>query len=614
MTGPDDGDLMARPWARFDDLAAGEALLCPPPSEILTATRPDEVAGVLQQVHDATEAGSWAFGYVAYEAASGLDPQLAGGPASPGEPPLVWFGLCDEPARVEPLRPPADDGQPPGRWRPDWTDDEHARAVATVREHIAAGETYQCNLTDRLRSAAAGDPERLYARLALAQHGAYNAYLDLGRHVVASASPELFFEWAGDVVRTRPMKGTAPRGRTTAEDREQSRLLRSSGKEQAENLMIVDLLRNDLGRVAQVGSVAVDELFALERYPTVWQLTSQVSARTVPGTRLLDLFRALFPCGSVTGAPKRRTMQLIDELEPTPRGVYCGAVGLVAPPSAPVRARFSVAIRTAVVDRATGSAVYGAGGGITWGSEASRERAELHAKAAVLAHDVSAHQLLETFAFVPGEGLRNLDRHLARMADSADWAGFRLDPAAARQSLDDALAGRTEPTRTRLLLSRSGDVEVEVEAMPPVSPRPVRLALDDDPVDAANPWLQHKSTRRDVYLSRALRHPETDDVIMVNQHGELTETTTANLAVRLDGRWWTPPTSTGCLPGVERGRLLEAGRLRERVLSVADLHRAEQLAVLNSLRGWRSARLLTGRPDASESPRVAVPSVSGGGS
>ena len=234
---------MARPWARFDDLRAGTALLCPAPYEILTAVRPDEVADVLQRVHDATEAGSWAYGYVAYEAASGLDPQLPGGPSSPDEPPLVWFGLCEEPAEVASLTPPAEAGQPSTSWQPDWTDAEHARAVADVREQIAAGETYQCNLTDRLRSTLAEDPQALYARLALAQRGAYNAYVDLGRHVVASASPELFFEWAGDVVRTRPMKGTAPRGRTTAEDREQSRRLRSSSKEQAENLMIVDLLR-----------------------------------------------------------------------------------------------------------------------------------------------------------------------------------------------------------------------------------------------------------------------------------------------------------------------------------------------------------------------------------
>ncbi|MBB3674813.1 aminodeoxychorismate synthase component I [Modestobacter versicolor] len=601
---------MTGPWARFDDLRTGRSLRCPPPSRVLTATTPDEVAGVLQQVSDATEAGSWAFGYVAYEAAAGLDPLLPGGSTTAGELPLVWFGLCGEPQEVAPPTPPAEAGAPAGPWLPDWSDDEHARAVETVREHIAAGETYQCNLTDRLRTTAAGDPEQLYARLALAQRGAHNVYLDLGRHVIASASPELFFDWAGDVVRTRPMKGTAPRGRTTAEDREQSSRLRASSKEQAENLMIVDLLRNDLGRVAEVGSVVVDELFTLERYPTVWQLTSQVSARTRPGTGLLDLFRALFPCGSVTGAPKRRTMQLIDDLEPTPRGVYCGAVGLVAPPSAPFRARFNVAIRTAVVDRSTGEGVYGAGGGITWGSVAAAERAELRAKTAVLGHDVTEHRLLETLAFLPGEGLRTVEGHLDRMADSAGWAGFRFDRGAVLALLEQAVAGRAEPARVRVLLSRSGQVEVELQALPPAGPLPVRLALDDDPVDAASPWLQHKSTRRDVYLTRALRHPEADDVVLVNQHGELTETTTANLALRIGGTWWTPPTSSGCLPGVERVRLLGLGRLHERVLHVGDLRDAEEVAVLNSLRGWRPAVLLPG----TTAPGLAVESAPGAAS
>ncbi|WP_369138659.1 aminodeoxychorismate synthase component I [Modestobacter versicolor] len=606
---PSGAPSWGRPWARFDDLRTGGSLRCPPPYRVLTASTPAEVPGVLQQVHDATEAGSWAYGYVAYEAAAGLDPQLPGGSTAPGEPPLVWFGLCEEPVPVPPPAPAAA-ATPATPWLPDWTDDGHARAVGTVREHIAAGETYQCNLTDRLRSTVTGDVEELYTRLALAQRGAYNAYLDLGRHVVASASPELFFEWSGDVVRTQPMKGTAPRGRTTAEDQEQSGRLRASSKEQAENLMIVDLLRNDLGRLAEVGSVVVDELFSLERYPTVWQLTSQVSARLRPGTGLLDLFRALFPCGSVTGAPKRRTMQLIDSLEPTPRGVYCGAVGLVGPPSAPVRARFNVAIRTAVVDRATGEAVYGAGGGITWGSEAAAERAELHAKAAVLAHDVTDHRLLETLAFLPGEGLRNLEGHLARMADSADWADVRFDRARVLAAVRQAVAGRTVAARVRVLLARSGDVEVELQPLPPPAPLPVRLVVDDDPVDATSPWLQHKTTRRDVYLTRALRHPEADDVVLVNQHGELTETTTANLAVRLGGRWWTPPTSCGCLPGVERARLLASGRLAERVLTATDLAGAEDVAVLSSLRGWRAATVLGG-PGAA---RVAVPSATGAGS
>ncbi|WP_051807903.1 aminodeoxychorismate synthase component I [Actinoplanes subtropicus] len=353
--------------ARFDDLVAGRALVCPPPRRVLTTSDPGEVAGVLRAVERATEAGAWAYGYVSYDA---------------GGPPLIWFGLCDEPVADEPIAAPPGP-RPPIGWTPDWTAAEHARAVAAVRRHIADGETYQCNLTDRLR-AVVEDPFELYARMATAQRAAYNAYLDTGRFVIASASPELFFDWVGDRLRTRPMKGTARRGDDPAADALAARRLRASAKEQAENVMIVDLLRNDLSRVAELGSVAVTELFTIEAYPTVWQLVSEVTARRHAASGLAEIFAALFPCGSVTGAPKQRSMEIIRALEPGPRGVYCGAVGLVAPPGAPFRARFNVAIRTAVLDRQTGIAVYGAGGGITWGSDAALEHAELLAKTAVL--------------------------------------------------------------------------------------------------------------------------------------------------------------------------------------------------------------------------------------
>jgi para-aminobenzoate synthetase/4-amino-4-deoxychorismate lyase len=578
-------------WARFDDLAAGTALLCPPSHRVLVAHRPEDVVPVLAEVDRATTGGDWAFGYVAYEAAAGLDPALVVAAPTGDHPPVVWFGICGPPTEVPPVEP-APHGRPADRWIPDWTAKQHSSAVDRVREHIAAGETYQCNLTDRLRAHVNGDPEGLYARLALAQRGAYNAYLHIGRHVVASASPELFFEWAGDRIRTRPMKGTAARGRTSGADREQARRLRSSAKERAENLMIVDLLRNDLAQVATVGSVDVPELFALERYPTLWQLTSEVVAQARDDVGLVDVFRALFPSGSVTGAPKTRTMQLIRDLETGPRGVYCGAIGLVAPPGAPFRARFSVAIRTAVVDRRTGCAVYGAGGGITWDSDAAAERAELLTKAAVLTEPGDDHQLLETLGFTADEGCRNLDRHLARLADSADYFGFSCDLAQVRQAVEAALTDRSAPARVRILLGRTGSLAVEVSAAPAVPVGPVTLAIEEEPVDCASVWLAHKTTRREVYAVRAARHPAADDVVLVNERGEITETAIANLAVRIDGRWWTPPTSSGCLPGVERGRLVSLGLLHERVLRAADLKASADLAVVNSLRGWRSALLL----------------------
>ncbi|MEB3369746.1 aminodeoxychorismate synthase component I [Saccharopolyspora mangrovi] len=369
--------------ARFDDLRAGTALRFPAPSGVLIAHQPEEVAPVLDQVHRATSNGRWAFGFLVYEAAAGLDPEFAVHPPQEGLP-LAWFGITDPPTQVPVVSSHLETGDFDVGWKPDWSPQEHRALVDRVRERIAAGETYQTNLTVRMRGSFSGDPAGLYRDLATAQCGAHNAYLDLGRFAIASASPELFFELRGDEVLLRPMKGTAPRGRDQQEDLDLERALRGCAKERAENVMIVDLMRNDVARVAVPGSVRVPSLLSVERYPTALQLTSDVVARLRPGTGLRELFRALFPCGSVTGAPKISTMHLIRELEADPRGVYCGAVGWVAPPSASVRARFNVAIRTAVVDRETGRAQYGTGGGITWSSDAAAEHRELLVKAEIL--------------------------------------------------------------------------------------------------------------------------------------------------------------------------------------------------------------------------------------
>jgi para-aminobenzoate synthetase/4-amino-4-deoxychorismate lyase len=585
------GSLPLAPWARFDDLRAGTAVQCPAPQRVLVAERAEQVVDVLAEVERATDSGCWAFGYVAYEAAAGLDPHLVVHRSTPLGMPLVWFGLCDEPTPVPPLDAT---GQSPVRaeWRPTWTPEEHARDIARVRDRIAAGDTYQCNLTVRMAGRVHGNPSGLYRDLALGQRGAYNAYLGLGRFTIASASPELFFERRGDQVLLRPMKGTARRGRHLREDEVLARRLRGSAKEQAENLMIVDLLRNDVARVAETGSVAVPALFTVERYETVLQLTSDVTARLRPGTGLVELFRALFPCGSVTGAPKASSMDVIRALEPAPRGVYCGAIGLVGPPNAPVRARFSVAIRTAVVDTDTGDAVYGTGGGITWDSEPAAEHAEVLAKAAVLAARPREFELLETMRFDPHGGLRNRDRHLRRLAESAEHLGFRFDVSTAVEVLQSRLTG-CDPARVRLRLRRTGAVAVDVEALPAALSGPVLLALDDEPVDPGERWLHHKTTFREPYDRRRRRRPDVDDVIMVNTSRELTEVTRATLALQLNGTWYTPPLASGCLPGVERARLLDLGVLHERVLRRADLDAALGLAVISSLRGWRDARLLT---------------------
>jgi para-aminobenzoate synthetase/4-amino-4-deoxychorismate lyase len=253
-----------------------------------------------------------------------------------------------------------------------------------------------------------------------------------------------------------------------------------------------------------------------------------------------------------------------------------------------------VAIRTVVMDRVSGAALYGAGGGITWDSDPTAERAELRAKAAVLAGPHPEHELLETLGWSPGHGFRNLDRHLARLAGSAAYFDFACDLGQARAALDSAVEHLPGPARIRLRLDRSGRVAVDAGPAPAPPGRPVTLAVDHDPIDSTSVWHVHKTTRREAYASRAARHPEVDDVVLVNERGEVTETCIATLAVRLDHRWWTPPTASGCLPGIERGRLLELGLLSERVLTVADLDRAEDLAVMSSLRGWRPAVLVDG--------------------
>lgn len=612
--------MRSAPFARFDDLRAGRRMLFgPADAEALVASEPGDVLPVLRTVEEATRAGMWAAGFVSYEAAAGLGsplPVRAALPAQPcGELPLAWFGLFAAPSPGEPLEAPGPAtpyrGYTAEPWQPDWTAEGYAHRVDAVRERIAAGDTYQCNLTVRLRSRVGGDLLDLYRDLALAQRGAYNAYVDTGRFVVVSASPELFFDWRGNRLTTRPMKGTVPRGRWPAEDAERAARLLSSAKDRAENVMIVDLLRNDLGKVAEWGTVEVPALFELERYETLWQLTSTVAARTRPETTLVDVFEALFPCGSVTGAPKRSSMALITRLESSSRGAYCGAVGFLGPPRSGPRALFNVAIRTVMVDRATGDAVYGTGGGVTWGSSADAEHAELLAKAAILVAPPEDFQLLETIGYRPGQGFGNLERHLGRLGSSADYFGFRFDPEEARAALSEATASAEAPRRVRLTLSRSGAVEAEATPMP-TRAWPVVLTVDPEPVDSSEVWLYHKTTRRCAYEARASRHPDVDDIVLLNERGEVTETTIANLAVRSGGRWWTPPVEAGCLPGVERARLVEEGRLTERRLTVEDLRGAQAVALVSSLRGWRPAMVSAGGELRRSLQSVRLPPASGG--
>ena len=561
----------------------------------MVAQQASEVADVLSQVHCATEAGQWAFGYLAYEAASGLDPHLVTYQEAPLEMPLAWFGIGGPPVQVPIIaanEPGAAERQ--RQWTPTWTPAGHGERVASIKSRIAAGDTYQCNLTERMAGQVSGDPFTFYRDLALGQGGAYNAYLDLGRWVIASASPELFFERRGPEVELRPMKGTARRGRFLVEDRLLTEQLQTSEKERAENLMIVDLLRNDLSRIAETGTVSVPALFTVERYRTVLQMTSTIVGRLRPGADLVNLFTALFPSGSITGAPKVSSMKIIHSLEKEPRGVYCGAVGFVAPPTAPINSRFSVAIRTAAIDKTSGTAVYGTGGGITWGSDPAEEQSEIVAKTLVLTTRPVSFDLVETMRHTPALGLLNRRRHLQRLADSAEYLGFPCDQAAIEQALDDRLSAGDEAVLD-LRLAPDGSLTITLNHQPWTS-QPLRLELDHDPVNPLDWRLYHRTTLRYERAARRTRRPGVDDLILLNASGECTETTHGTITVKLDGRWWTPPLSSGCLPGVARAALLAEGKLVERVLRPADLDIAKAIAVVSSAHGWRTAQFRTAIP------------------
>ena len=555
------------------------------PVRVVVAETAADVAAALREIdRSVEEEGLYAAGYLAYEAGAAFG--LATYAPDPDAPPLLWFGLFRDYEPVD--APAADTTYSFGEWQPSLAFDVYEAAIGRIKDAIAAGDTYQINYTFPLRATFEGDPWALFTNLAAAQRADYCAYVDMGRFVVCSASPELFFRLDGLTLTSRPMKGTAPRGLTSADDRRQIDWLRNSEKNRAENVMIVDMIRNDFGRIARTGSVAVPALFTIERYPTLLQMTSTVTAETA--SPLSEILAATFPCASITGAPKVSTMRIINDLEPNPRGVYTGSIGFVAPGR---RAQFNVAIRTATIDRQRGRAVYHVGSGVVWDSDARDEYDECLLKARVLharPDNAADFRLLESLRWTPDEGYFLLEYHLKRLVESAEYFNFRLDRAAVESALAEAAAALPGPSKIRLLADRAGQIESEAlpleKGAPPV-PLGVGLALQ--PVSPADVYLYHKTTRREAYDAARASRPDCDDVILWNERGELTESTVANLVLEIDGRRYTPPASSGLLAGTMRACLLERGELTERVLLPADLSRASRIWLINSVRGWMPA-------------------------
>ena len=556
------------------------------PEQIYSTARPDEILPLLATIERRVEEERlFAAGFLAYEAAPAFDPTLPVRPPAPDFP-LLWFGLYAEPATVA-LEPAPVPALPPLPWQPTVTPATYEAAIAAIKEQIAAGYTYQVNYTFRLRAPFAADPWRYFLELVEAQEPGYGAYVDTGRFAICSASPELFLRRDGHTVASRPMKGTARRGLTWEGDRCQAEWLQQSEKNRAENVMIVDMIRNDLGRVARSGSVTVDELFAVERYPTVWQMTSTISAMTdVSHSRLLQ---ATFPCASITGAPKRSTMGIIAALEAEPRHIYTGSIGYMAPGR---RLQLNVAIRTVLVDRQRGQAEYGVGGGIVWDSTPGDELEETANKARVLTARRPPFRLLETMRWQPEGGYYLLEHHLQRLQQSAGYFGFAIDPAAIAAELERRAATFGDAVqRVRLLLDRSGAVALDV-APYTANATPRKVCLAPQPIDRDDPFLYHKTTHRTLYERALADCPGYDDVLLWNEAGELTESCRANVVLELDGERVTPPVSSGLLPGTYRAWLLQSGNAREQVIHLADLARCDRLWLVNALRGEEGAVLV----------------------
>ncbi len=532
----------------------------------------------------ATDAGHWVAGFVAYEAAPAFDPALSVQGQALG--PLVWFGVYEQPPVQHNALHAPENSLPQQSWQPCLSREQYGQALRSIRGYLAAGDTYQVNYTFPLEAHFDGDALAWFSALWASQRADHAACINLGDAWILSLSPELFFRLEQGTLELRPMKGTRPRGLWPAQDQKLKEELARCEKERAENVMIVDMLRNDAGRVARVGSVQVDALFALEKYPTVWQMVSRISAETTKDWSAC--LAALFPSGSVTGAPKVRTMEIIQQLEPFPRGPYCGAIGWAGPDGT---AEFNVAIRTIHWDTRTRRAIYSVGSGITWDSSASAEYGECLAKAAVLNRRVPMFDLLETMLWENGAYFL-LEEHVARARSSADYFDFHWNEDAVWTHLMEA--GRTlqEPTRVRMTISREGTIHITTNSVP--APKRLRVAIANGPVDSGDVFLYHKTTQREIYERHLSQHSHCDDVILFNERGEITESCIGNVFAEFeDGRIVTPPVSCGLLAGAYRNHLLKLGRVQEAVVEKRALLQAKRLWLGNSVRKWIEITLLT---------------------
>jgi para-aminobenzoate synthetase / 4-amino-4-deoxychorismate lyase len=581
------------PFVLLDDArvtGAVPARLYCNPVQTVTAHNAQELAALWEQLRQGQQDGLHAAGYLAYEAGFALEPKLAEKLDNAALPaPLAWFGLFRDYEEIDAKtvlsRLPVPSGAWMGPLRPKVAPADYLSAFDAVERYITDGDIYQANLTFRAEAEYAGNPLALYAAIRPRAAAGYGGVVWTGQQWFLSFSPELFFALKDGRVTTKPMKGTAARHPDPDVDKEVAADMLADPKQRAENLMIVDLLRNDLSRVAQPGSVDVPALFTVESYPTVHTMTSTVTAQLADGLGAVDLLRAIFPCGSITGAPKIRAMEIIDEIEDAPRGIYCGSIGRI---DAGGNAAFNVAIRTFHLNTATKTVSVGLGSGVVADSVGPAEWAECLAKGEFARVASRQFDLIETMRFMPDSGIARLELHLDRMKDSARVLGFDFDRHEARNRLHAATFHMTEPAKLRLLASRQGSLAIEVRPMPIALPDICTVAIAPLPVDAQDFRLLHKTSDRAFY-DDARRASGADEVLFVDPDGFLTEGSFTALFVERDDVFMTPPLSRGLLPSVLRRELIESGKAIETDLRAGDL--ADGFLIGNSLRGLIRARL-----------------------
>lgn len=572
------------------------------PVEIIRADAPADVDAALAALTSGLSRGLHAAGFFSYELGYLLEPRLASLLPERRKVPLLWFGLYTAPremtgAEVQQWLNEEAIGTPTlGELAHSWDSASYLKRFEEVQNNIKSGDIYQLNLTFKAKFNLQGSPLALYRDLRLKQRVAYAGLVDTGDVTILSASPELFIKQEGRVIETRPMKGTAPRAGTLEADAEVRTVLSKDVKNRAENLMIVDLMRNDLGRIADLGSVSVTDLFTVETFKTLHQMTSGVRAELKPGIGIVDILKAIFPPGSITGAPKIRAMELIRELETEPRGVYCGAIGRFSPDGTTL---LNVAIRTTVIDR-KGAGEMGIGSGIVADSDGVKEYAECLLKMKFLTDPVRRFELIETMLYEPGKGIWLHGYHLARLAASAAYFGFGFDARKVRDAVDGATrAHADERLRVRLLLDEDGIVTITMTPQPPSAADAVmRYVVSDTRLNSSDLFLYHKTTRRELYDREWNHYADTlgaDEVIYLNENGELAEGSRTSIFIERDGKLLTPRLAAGVLPGTLRAALIDEGRAVEARLTIQDLNGATEIYLGNSVRGLVRAEPLVPR-------------------